>query len=186
MSKYYTDIVKLYSATFFNYALENNILKSITKELDIFRSILLENDDLIKAIADPIYSEQEQQELLAKTALSLELSDALKNLISLLIANKRASLLPEIINYYQFIHSEHQGNKIIEVTVSKELPLKEQTTLKEDLKKIFSSNLELNITIDPKILGGLIIKYDNKMLDSSLKSKFSHLIDTTKKKISLL
>ena len=62
----------------------------------------------------------------------------------------------------------------------------QQKEIKANLEKKFSSKIELSFKIDPKILGGIIIKIDGKMIDASLVSKFIHLSNIVEKRIALL
>ena len=70
---------------------------------------------------------------------------------------------------------------ILELTALDQLPLK-----KEKLEEILDSKVELSFKLAPKILGGIIIKIDNKMFDASLASKFNYLTNAVQEQIALL
>lgn len=186
VTEYCTDVVKLYAKALFDYAVSQDILIEIAKEVAKLQSNILEDPMLIQTIAAPIYSEQEQHQLLLELAQTLHLSKEIANLLKMLAKNKRLNLLIDIFKNFNILLSEHSGNKIVEVTVSQKLLSKEQNKIQKRLEEMLSSKIELLFKIEPKILGGMIIKVDNKMLDASLRSKFAYLTNAVKKKIALL
>ena len=186
VTEYCTDVVKLYAKAFFDYAVSQDIIIEAAKEVTKFQSSILQNPILIQTISAPIYSEQEQHQLLLKLVQTLHLSKEIANLLDILAKNKRLNLLIDIFKNFNLLLSEYSGNKIVEVIVSQKLLAKEQNEIKKHLEEILSSKIELFFKIEPKILGGMIIKVDNKMLDASLRSKFAYLTNAVKKKIALL
>jgi F-type H+-transporting ATPase subunit delta len=186
VAKYYTDVVKLYAEAFFDYALSENILKKISKEVEKLHAVFLVNPQLLEIISAPIYSAAEQKSLLEDIVKNLSLSDETSNLLGVLAQNKRLMKLMDVLEFFDSKLIEHSGSKIVEAIVSQELSKKEQDSLKEKLEKALSSKVELLLKIDQNILGGVVIKIDNKMLDASLANKFNHLSDIVESKIALL
>ncbi len=186
MSKYCTSVEMLYSTAFFSYAVEHNMLESIAAEVIKLEEVILSNPTIIEEVAAPIYSDQEQKQLLNDISKTLKLSKEFSNFLGILAVNQRLTLLSDILRNFKVIYSEYLGNKIVEVTVSQELQTQDKTKLVKKLEEILASKLQLSFKEDPKILGGMIIKFNNKMLDASLESKFIYLTDAVKKKIALL
>ncbi len=186
MSKYCTSIEMLYSTAFFSYVVEHNMLELIAKEVNSLEEVIANNPEIIEEVAAPIYSDQEQIQLLNDIIKTLKLSKEFSNFIKLLAANQRLTLLSSILRNFKVIYSEYLGHKIVEVTVSQKLQEKDRSKLVQKLEETLAAKLELSIKEDPKILGGMIVKFNNKMLDASLESKFIYLTDAVKKKIALL
>jgi F-type H+-transporting ATPase subunit delta len=182
VAQYYTDTVKLYATALFNYALANKMLDKISEEILNLQSIYLD----IETVAEPIYSGAEQIKLLQDISQSLKLSKETENLLNLLSKNKRLHLLEEIFKYFDILVSEYSGNKIVELIVSKELSLKEQDEVKQQLEDVLESKIQICLKIDPKIIGGVVVKVDNKMFDASLQSRFLYLSHAIKKQIDLI
>jgi len=82
--------------------------------------------------------------------------------------------------------AESSGKKIVELIVSKELSSKEQDKIKQQLKDVLDSEIQTCFKIDPKIIGGVVVKVDNKMFDASLLSRFLYLSHAIKKQIDLI
>jgi F-type H+-transporting ATPase subunit delta len=180
--QYCTDTVKLYATAFFDYALANKMLDKISKEITKLQGVFLE----IELVAAPIYSGAEQIKLLQDISQSLKLSKEMANLLNLLAKNKRLHLLEEIFKYFDVLLAGSSGKKIVELIVSKELSSKEQDKIKQQLKDVLESEIQTCFKIDPKIIGGVVVKVDNKMFDASLQSRFLYLSHAIKKQIDLI
>ena len=186
MTQHSTSIVKLYATAIFDYALANNKLESISEEANQLKDFLSKDDQWVKHIAAPIYSYCEQKNLLEKIAKPLNLSATMSNFLVLLAKNKRLNLLSDILNNLYEIVCKNSGCKIVEVTSAHNLLEADQKNIKNNLEEMFSSKIDLTFKVDPEIIGGIVVKVDNKMFDSSLRSKFTVLTRSVKKKLALL
>ncbi|MCT4634750.1 MAG: ATP synthase F1 subunit delta [Rickettsiales bacterium] len=186
MEKYFTNAVRLYSTAFFEIASEKGKISSLAKEFTKLKSCFVGDSSIIKNIAAPVYSKQEQQKLLSVVADKLGFSSEMINFIYVLLANKRLKLFPLIADHFEVLMHESLGTKIVEVTLNEEVSLAEQKTINKQLEDVFSSKLDLSFKTDEKILAGIIVKTDNKMFDASLRTKFTNLTDSVTKKMALL
>jgi F-type H+-transporting ATPase subunit delta len=182
VTKYCDDIITIYANAFFEYLRGNNLLESVSKEV----LLLQKNISLVDIISPPIYSYKEQMDLLEVIAKNLSLSKEIFNLLGILANNKRLYALDAILEMFNMILTEYYGNKIVEAIVSYEMSEEDQKSFKENLEKKLSSKIALTYKIDPSILGGVIIKIDNKMFDASLKTKFYNLKNNIEREIALL
>lgn len=186
MEKYFTNAVKLYSTAFFEIASENKKISNLSKEFSQLKAIFANDSSIIKNIAAPVYSKQEQQKLLSVVADKLKISSEMINLINVLLENKRLELFLLIADHFDVLMHESLGTKIVEVTLNEEVSLEEQKIIQKELEESFSSKLDLSFKKDEKILAGIIVKTDNKMFDASLRTKFTNLTDSVTKKMDLL
>lgn len=186
MIKYFTNAVKLYSMAFFEFASENKKISSITKDFFKLKDLFAKTPSIIENIAAPVYSKQEQQQLLSVVTEKLKLSSEMINFLHVLLENKRLELFPLIADYFDLLMHESSGTKIIEVTLNEEASSLEQETIRKQLEDIFSSKLDLSFKKDEEIIAGIIVKTENKMFDASLRTKFTNLTDSVTKKMALL
>lgn len=186
MEKYFTNAVKLYSTAFFKVASENKKSSKLVKEFSKLKEFFAEDYSIIKNIAAPVYSTQEQHKLLSVVADKLKISLEMINFIHVLLDNKRLELFPLIADHFEVLMHEASGTKIVEVTLNEEASVLKQKTIKKQLEDIFSTKLDLSFKKDEKILAGIIVKTDNKMFDASLRTKFTNLTDSVTKKMALL
>lgn len=186
MTQYFTHIVKLYSSSLFTYAIENKLVSKIIEDIEKIENNLLSDESLIKSIAAPIFSENEQHQIISSIAAKLKLIPETINFIDSLAKNKRLKLLKNILDLFKILAIESSGAKVVEVTLSENLSAVKQDAVKSQLETIFASNLIINFKQDPSIISGIIVKFNNKMLDASLKTKFTNLTNAMEKEIALL
>lgn len=186
MVQYFTNTVKLYSSSFFSYAVEQDILDKVSKDFSNLSSLLAQNDGLLETISAPIYSELEQHQILLSAINDLKCCKETTNFILLLAQNKRLLLLTKISQHFDLLYKKHLNKKIVEVISSCSMSEKEIQDLQKQFEEIFSSSVELSLKEDPEIIGGLIVKLDNQMFDASLRTKFENLTSAVTEEIALL
>lgn len=186
MIQYYTGVVKLYAESFFDYAVSKNCLERLFREVSEFETVLKEDISIIRIMSAPIYSDKQKEELIKIITKILKLPKEIVNLLSLLISNSRIPLLLNIFSLFKKMVIESLGRKFVELTIYKKLNMDQQKELKNSLENNLGCEVELFFKIDPKILGGVIIKLDGKMIDDSLATKFHHLKNMVEKRIALL
>ena len=98
-----------------------------------------------------------------------------KNLIGLLISNKRLSILVDVCNAYKSLYEK--ANNMTKAIVVTALPItdniREAALLK--INSISSKKVEINNIIDKNILGGFILRYDGKEYNASLSNKLQKI-----------
>ncbi|MEI6836046.1 MAG: ATP synthase F1 subunit delta [Candidatus Falkowbacteria bacterium] len=105
-----------------------------------------------------------------------KVKELLHNFVALLGRNRDLSLEPAICQAFSNIWNKENGEVVAKLTSARELGKESRTTVVDYLtKKSGAKNVILEETIDPKILGGFILKYNNKIIDGSLRSSLSEL-----------
>lgn len=186
MSKYHSETVKLYAAALFDYALESGSLNSLAKEIESLDSILANNSEIVENISAPIYLKQQQDSLISKISEALKLSSPLTNLLKILAENQKLGLIVDILQVFQALFLKRSGKKIVTVTLAHPLNEKENEKLQVLLEEKLLTKVIMECEINPKILGGVIVKVDGKMLDASLLTKLKHLDKDVEKEIALM
>ncbi len=97
------------------------------------------------------------------------------NTVGALAANRRLKLLPEVVKSIAAIHAAKQGISSVAVTSANPLTGAERDALKAKLAQSGHGAITLHETVDPSILGGLIIKIGSRLYDTSLKSRLQRL-----------
>ena len=132
------------------------------------------DDEILKFLYSKVIKASDKKEVLKNSLKDVD-EDVLAFLY-VLIDNNRINLLNGIIEAYQLKDKENDGIITINVKSSKKLNEEELIKLKKIiLKKFFNDNLDkeivINEIIDPSLLQGLVIEYQNKVLDASLIDK---------------
>ena len=186
MFEYYTSSVDLYARVLFDYTKEHGLLDAMQAEISKIKSCLDADKGLIELIAAPIYSAKERQVILQKLVKTLELSKDLDNFLKFMVKNDKLHLLRKVIDDFNVIATKAQGLKLVEVTVADQLSEQEQNKIKQQLEKVLLSKIKISFKLDPKIIGGIIVRLDNKMLDTSIATKLFSLSEAINNKIAEL
>ncbi|RUW77948.1 ATP synthase F1 subunit delta, partial [Mesorhizobium sp. M2A.F.Ca.ET.067.02.1.1] len=83
--------------------------------------------------------------------------------------------VPGMIKAFRQIAADHRGEASAEVTSAHALTAAQQTELKATLKSIAGKDVAIAMTVDPSLLGGLIVKMGSRQIDTSLKTKLNSL-----------
>jgi len=83
--------------------------------------------------------------------------------------------VPGMIKAFRQIAAEHRGETAAEVTSAHELTAAQQTELKAALKSVAGKDVAISVTVDPSLLGGLVVKMGSRQIDTSLKTKLNSL-----------
>ena len=112
-------------------------------------------------------------EALKHLATQTKLSPTTSNLLGLLAENGRLHRIEAIINAYKTMMSAHRGEVTCEVTTATPLDAEQKKSLEAALKKFLKGNevLQLTATVDPSIIGGMVVSIGDKFVDMSVASK---------------
>lgn len=167
-------VANRYAKAIFELAEENGQLDQTYQELSALRQVFEENDSLAALLSGVDLSLAEKKSLI--DALKKDASPFVSNLIQMVFDYGRMDDLVAIID--EFERRYDAFNKCIhaEVITAVQLDTKQRDQLKAGLAKRLSANeIVLHETVDPSILGGVIIRANNETLDGSLSSKIEQI-----------
>jgi len=162
-----------YSTALFELALEANAVEAVKADLDRFDALVAESADLNRLVRSPVFSAEEQVQALSVVLDRVGISGLAANFFKLVAANRRLFAVHDMIKAFRALVAQHKGEATAAVTVAE--PLKDQhvDALRAALKSVTGKDVDLDIKIDPAILGGLVVKLGSRMVDSSLRTKLN-------------
>ena len=89
--------------------------------------------------------------------------------------NRRLFAVPAMIKAFRKIAAEARGEIAAEVTSAHALSAAQEAELKATLKSVAGKDVAISVTIDPSLLGGLVVKIGSRQIDTSLKTKLASL-----------
>jgi F-type H+-transporting ATPase subunit delta len=98
-----------------------------------------------------------------------------RNLVGVLIANRRLSSLPQVAGAFGVLLAEQRGQQTAEVASAHPLTDVQRTQLAARLTEAGYSNVKLVERVDPTLLGGLVVRLGSRLFDSSIKSKLQRM-----------
>jgi F-type H+-transporting ATPase subunit delta len=167
------ELAQVYGRSLFQVALEQGKLDELREQLGQFADAVSENHDLAVFFFSPYFSTKEKQEALGRL---LDGADPiLLNFLGLLIENHRMPVIFRIRHEYERLWDEE--NKTLPVEITSAIALDEQTT--ESLGRTIGERAGRKVTlaarVDPDILGGIIIRVGNSILDASIRNRLEQL-----------
>lgn len=156
-----------YAQAIFELASEKNKVAEAQEQLIMVETTIAGHEELAKLIYHPRIPAPVKGETLSKV-FSQELTDFVHKFLLLLVNKRRESLLPAIVQEFQ--NFVNQANQVIEAEVTTALPLleEEQQALADKLKMATRKNVLIKVQLNPAILGGVIVKIGDKLIDGSV------------------
>ena len=168
-------ISKVYGDALFSLALENDKLDTIWEEVRMTRQILSENPTFVKTICHPEITKQDQIKLL-DDAFKGKVSDEVMGFFHVLADKKRLKELDAVLEYFDRSAKEYKKIGVVYVTVPMELTKAQQDKIRERILEVSSyETLEMHVETEASLLGGMVIRIGDEILDNSIRSKMEHM-----------
>ena len=103
------------------------------------------------------------------------LNNLLKKFLNFLIIKRRFFYVEKILKDFVMICSKNRGEITAKLIVAKELNENEIKKIKDELSKNFGSEVKLNYSCDPDLIGGLIMQVESVMIDTSIRNKLQQI-----------
>lgn len=168
-------VARRYATALFDLAKEAGALDRTEADVEALRAALAGSDDLAMAIRSPLVSREEQGGAMAAISEAMGLSGLVANLLGLMAQKRRLFALPQVLETFDALLAEHRGVATAEVTAARPLSDAQAEALRETLRRATEREVKLNVTVDPAILGGLVVKVGSRMIDTSIRSKLAGL-----------
>jgi len=174
-SSHTSGVASRYAQSLFDIALETKSLTKVEKQLADFETLLNDSEDLRRLIGSPVFSADEQLRAMSAIADKAGLDGVFGNFLKVVASNRRLFALPGMIEAYRAIAAEHKGVVTAQVASAFKLTAAQEKELKATLKDVAGKDVDINVTVDPSLLGGLIVKIGSRQIDTSLRTKLSSM-----------
>jgi F-type H+-transporting ATPase subunit delta len=162
-----------YANALFELALETNAIEAVKTELDRFDAIVADNADLTRLVRSPVFSAEEQLQALSAVLERMGIRGLAANFLKLAASNRRLFAVRDMIKAFRALVAQHKGEATAAVTVAEPLKDAHVDALRAALKAVSGKDVDLDVKVDPAILGGLVVKLGSRMVDSSLRTKLN-------------
>ena len=168
-------VAERYASSLYELASEARSVDQIGAELAGFQTMINESADLKRFIESPVFSAEDQLRAVAAVLEKAGISGLTANFIKVAASNRRLFAIPGMIKSYFQIVARNRGEITADVTSAHVLTSEQENELKATLKGVTGKDVTINVTVDPSILGGLIVKVGSRQIDTSLRTKLSTL-----------
>jgi ATP synthase F1 delta subunit len=167
------EIAAVYARSLFEVAQEQNKLDPIRDQLGEFADALDDTRELQVFFFSPYFSTAEKVDGLDRTVSDAD--PALVNFLKLLIENHRMPVIFRVRREFDQLWQEE--NKLLPVQVTSAVELDQATVAQigDRITEQTGRRVDLSAAVDPEVLGGLVVRVGNSILDASVRNRLEQL-----------
>jgi len=174
-------IARRYTKALILIAKEDGLADRYRKELEGFVDVLDKEQDFEAAISNPLYPAEQRKKVLETVVGKIGLSDVLKTFLLLLFEKGRFGELRGVLEFYQTLVDELNGIVRADVTSADKLSDEAVEKIRASLSKMTGKSVMLNVGQDPDLIGGVVTKVGDFVLDGSIKTQLENMKESLKK-----
>lgn len=168
-------IEKVYGDALFELAAEEDKIDMLFEQSDMLCRLFEENPGLMELLNHPQISKEEKLQVLTE-CFDGRVDDALTGFLVTVLTAGRQKFIPAILEYFKKAVKEYKCIGAASVTTAKELSAEQKKAVEARLLEITKyKSYEMHYIVDPSIIGGMIIRIGDKVVDSSIKSRLEDL-----------
>ena len=173
-----TDIVSgvsgRYASALFALAQDDRQIDAVAQSLEKLDALISGSPDLERLVRSPVFSANDQVKALDAILAKEGISGIAANFVRLVTVKRRLFFLRQMIADYRKLYDASRGVTRAEVTSASALSDSNLVALKDQLKAASGGrDVQLDVKVDPSIIGGLIVKLGSRMVDGSLRTKLN-------------
>jgi len=167
------EIAVVYARSLFEVAREQDKLDVVREQLGAFTDALSENRDLQVFFFSPYFATKEKQDGLERVVSDAD--PVVLNFLKLLIEKHRMPVLFRIRSNYDGLWEEENKLLPVHITSAVELDKAIVEQLGDRISEQTDRKVELSANVDPEILGGIVVRVGNSVLDASVRNRLEQL-----------
>lgn len=165
--------VRRYAEAAFQVASRDKSVDRWRSDLETAAAIVAE-EKVGRALANPSIPLEERTATAADTFSSI-VSAPVLNLIGLMLRRGRIEELPRLAAEFRGLDNAHRGITLATATSASPLSSDERQALVERMEQLTAGRVELQVQVDPALLGGLVVRVGDRLLDGSVRSRLERL-----------
>jgi len=169
-----------YATALFDLARDSKALAAVEASLATVRQALDQSAEFKALTASPLVGRTDAARAVAAVARTLGLDDTTISFLGVLAQNRRLNQLPAIIRDFRGLAARHRGETTAEVVSAHPLAPDQVDALKQQLRARIGRDVTVDLSVDPSLLGGLVVKIGSQMIDSSIKTRLNSLAHAMK------
>jgi F-type H+-transporting ATPase subunit delta len=167
------ELARVYGRSLFEVAREHGLLTELREQLGQFADALAEHRELQVFFFSPYFSTKEKQEALA--GLLSGADERFLSFLALLIENHRMPVIFRIRREYERLWEQENRVLPVEITSAVELDAATAANVGERIGASTGRKVALATRVDPEILGGIVVRVGNSILDASIRNRLERL-----------
>tara|TARA_R110002095_G_scaffold216420_1_gene213560 strand:+ start:1185 stop:1721 length:537 start_codon:yes stop_codon:yes gene_type:complete len=168
-------VARPYTKAAFESALEQKSLDKWSEMLSLAAKVA-KDEQVAELIRNPALAAEHKAGLILDVCAD-KLNEQGQNFIKILAENKRLPVLPEISELFDRLKAEQQKSVDVSVTSAFKLSTEQQTKLAQALGAKLDRKVKITSSIDKSLIGGLVIRTDDLVIDGSVRGKLHKLAE---------
>ena len=170
-----SEISGRYATAVFDLATDQGAIDAVSSDLNEFKVMLESSSDLQRLVRSLILSREDRAAAIAALSKAAKFSQLTSRFLAVVARNRRLSDISDIIHAFFALVAKDKGEINADVTSATALSKDQITSLTAALKEAAGTSVNLDLKVDPDLIGGLVVKIGSTMVDSSLRTKLSKL-----------
>jgi F-type H+-transporting ATPase subunit delta len=167
------EIAQVYARSLFEVASEQDKLDLVREQLGQFADALQESRELQTFLFSPYFSTEEKKEGLGRAVT--EADETLANFLDLLLENHRMPAIFRIRREYDRMWEDANQLLPVEITSAVELDPSVAERIGDEIGRQTGRTVELTSSVDPDVIGGIVVRVGNSILDASIRNRLENL-----------
>ena len=169
-----------YASALFDLAAEAGTVTAVESDLEKLAEGLRQSDDLAALTTNPKVSRGNARTALWSVAAIMGLSDLTRDFLGVLAENRRLGQLPKIVRAFRSIAAAQRGEVTAEVVSAHALTDQQLEQLRSRLTAREGRTVKVVPSVDPNLLGGLVVTIGSKRIDGSIRTRLNSLSQAMK------
>jgi len=167
------EIAQVYARSLFEVAVAQEKLDEVREQLGTFADALDDNRELSVFFFSPYFSTDEKKDALDKAVQGAD--PAVLNFLELLVEKHRMPAIYRIRRELDRLWEEENKRLPVQITSAVELDPATVERIGREIGEQTGRKVELTSTVDPDVLGGLVLRVGNSILDASIRTRLESL-----------
>ena len=168
-------IARRYAKALVNLAENEKDLDNTGMHLNSITEVYKENSELRQVLSDTKVSSRIKLEILKEVLNKIKVSKLVDTFVRYLLAKRRIDFLPDIERAFNLLLQEKLGRIEANVTTASELPKDTVKKLVDAISSYSGKEIEVNVTIDPSIIGGIVTRIGSTVIDGSIQTYLNQI-----------
>ena len=169
-----------YATAIFDLAREDKAIEPLERDVEALTGALRDSADLRGMISSPIVSRDDQGRAIAALAKAMKLTPTMSNALALMAGRRRLFVLPQMLQALRDRIAAEKGEVTAQVRTAVPLTAAQQKKLSDVLAQTTGGTVRLDVTVDPGLIGGLVVKVGSRMIDTTIRSRLAALQNAMK------
>jgi ATP synthase, F1 delta subunit len=168
-------VAERYASSLYELAAAEKSVDTVAKDLNRFKDLIEGNADLKRLVESPVFSAAEQVAAVSALVAKAGIKGLAGNFLKVVTNNRRLAALPGIIAAFHQIVARERGEVVADVRSAHALSPAQEKELAATLSGATGKKVTAKVTVDPSLLGGLVVQVGSRQIDTSLRTKLSTL-----------